>query len=75
MSDYIGELKGSSSHYINHEVQPKALQWQRGYGIVTFGTKDLQWVADYIKNQKEHHRRGTTHGRLERFTDDDPDDG
>jgi len=37
VSDWIGKLKGSSSHYINHEVQPKALEWQRGYGIVTFG--------------------------------------
>ena len=59
VSDWIGKLKGSSSYYINHEVQPKALEWQRGYGIVTFGTKDLQWVIDYINNQKEHHKRGT----------------
>ena len=57
--------------YINHEVQPKGLEWQRGYGIVTFGTKDLQWVIDYIKNQKEHHKRGTTSDRLEKHFDDD----
>ncbi len=44
VSDWIGKLKGSSSYYINHEVQPKALEWQRGYGIVTFGTKDVHWV-------------------------------
>ena len=25
VSDWIGKLKGSSSYYINHEVQPKAL--------------------------------------------------
>lgn len=25
VSDLIGKLKGSSSHYINHKVQPKAL--------------------------------------------------
>ncbi|MBK8304967.1 MAG: IS200/IS605 family transposase [Chloracidobacterium sp.] len=56
VSDWIGKLKGSSSYYINHEVQPKALEWQRGYGIVTFGTKDLQFVVDYINNQKEHHK-------------------
>lgn len=71
MSDWIGKLKGSSSYYINHEVQPKALQWQRGYGIVTFGTKDLQWVIDYINNQKEHHRVGTITERLERCFGDD----
>ena len=75
ISDYIGQLKGSSSHYINHEIEPKALQWQRGYGIVTFGTKDLPWVIGYIKNQKEHHRRGTTHDRLERFASDDVAEG
>ncbi len=71
VSDWIGKLKGSSSHYINHEVQPKALEWQRGYGIVTFGTKDLQWVIDYINNQKEHHKRGTTNDRLEKHSDED----
>ena len=69
ISEWIGKLKGSSSHYINHEVQPKALEWQRGYGIVSFGTKDLPWVIDYIKNQKEHHRRGNVLDRLERFGD------
>ena len=69
ISEWIGKLKGSSSHYINHEVQPKALEWQRGYGIVSFGTKDLPWVIDYIKHQKEHHRRGNVQDRLERFGD------
>ena len=71
VSDWVGKLKGSSSFYINHEVQPKALQWQRGYGIVTFGTKDLPWVVEYIKNQKEHHRNGTIFDRLEKFSDGD----
>ena len=69
ISDWIGQLKGSSSHYVNHEVQPKALEWQRGYGIVSFGTKDLKWVVEYIKNQREHHSRGTIHERLEKFSD------
>ena len=73
MSDWIGKLKGASSHYINHEVRPKALEWQRGYGIVTFGTKDLQWVIDYVLNQKEHHKKGTTRDRLEKHSDDDDD--
>ena len=71
VSDWVGKLKGSSAYYINHEVQPKALQWQRGYGIVTFGTKDLKWVVDYINNQKEHHRNGSVYDRLEKYNDDD----
>ncbi len=67
VSDWVGKLKGSTSHYINHEVQPKSLQWQRGYGILSFGTKDLQWVVNYILNQKEHHKKGTIFDRLEKF--------
>jgi putative transposase len=66
VSDWIGKLKGSSSYYINHKVSPKALQWQRGYGIVTFGTKDLPWVVRYVRNQKDHHKNGSVHDRLER---------
>jgi len=69
ISDWVGKLKGSSSHYINHEVQPKALEWQRGYGVVSFGTRDLPWVVEYARNQREHHKRGSIQERLERIFD------
>jgi len=70
VSEWIGKLKGASSYYINHEVESKSLEWQRGYGIVTFGTKDLQWVIEYINNQKAHHKSGRTFDRLEKHSDD-----
>ncbi len=65
LDEWIGKLKGASSHEMG-----KALQWQEGYGIVSFGTKDLKWVMSYILNQREHHRRGTTFERLERIEDE-----
>ncbi len=71
ISDLIGKLKGSSAHEANSKVRPKCLEWQSGYGVVSFGTKDLDWVRDYIRNQKEHHANGTTHERLERITFDE----
>jgi putative transposase len=71
MSEWIGKLKGGSSYDINQTVNRKLLQWQRGYGIVSFGTKDLQWVIDYVLNQKEHHRKGTTYKRLEKIINDE----
>jgi putative transposase len=72
VSDWIGKLKGGSSFHINHEIaNRKLLDWQEGYGVVSFGTKDLKWVIDYVKNQKEHHRRGTTNERLERSDEED----
>ena len=67
ISEWIGKIKGASSHYVNHELaNRKLLDWQTGYGVVSFGTRDLEWVVRYIRNQKEHHRKGTTVERLER---------
>ncbi len=55
------------SHHINHEIcNRKVLGWQDGYGVVSFGTKDLPWVVSYIRNQKKHHAEGQTYDRLER---------
>ena len=74
ISEWIGKLKGGSSFYINHEIaNRKLLDWQTGYAVVSFGTKDLKWVIEYVENQKEHHARGTTVERLERIDDDDND--
>jgi putative transposase len=72
ISDWIGELKGGSSHYINHVIaNRKVLQWQEGYGVVSFGTKDLPWVVQYVRNQRRHHAKGNAHDRLERIEFDD----
>ena len=70
ISKWIGELKGGTSHDVNHrsDRSQKVLEWQVGYGVVSFGTKDLQWVREYIRNQREHHGRGTAQDRVERIT-------
>lgn len=62
---WIGQMKGVSSHEFG-----KALEWQSGYGVVSFGTGDLEWVVSYIRNQKERHRVGTIQDRLERIIGD-----
>ena len=67
ISDWIGQMKGSSSHYINHRIANRhLLDWQTGYGVVSFGTGDLPWVISYVRNQKQRHAKGTTQERLER---------
>ena len=67
ISEWIGELKGASSHYVNNVIaNRKVLEWQTGYGVVSFGTRDLPWVIEYVRSQREHHARGTVHERLER---------
>jgi putative transposase len=62
---WIGKIKGASSYEFG-----KDLQWQSGYGVVSFGTRDLNWIVSYIHDQKERHRTGKISERLERFRDD-----
>ncbi len=66
LSDWIGKLKGSSSHYLNQRFPGRGrMYWQDGYGVVSFGRRDLPFICEYIRRQKEHHARGTTIARLE----------
>ena len=72
--DWIGQLKGGSSHDVNQDAGKlqKVLQWQSGHGVVSFGTDDLDWVKAYIANQKEHHCNSKVALRLERCTETTP---
>ena len=65
IADLIGELKGASSHETNQHLKRKLIAWQRGYGVVSFGRRNLKWVQAYIANQRQHHAKGTTVKRLE----------
>jgi putative transposase len=75
ISEFIGQLKGGSSHDVNQAIglRQKVLEWQTGYGVVSFGTRDLDWVIEYVRNQREHHARGAVHDRLERIMDVEPE--
>ena len=71
ISEFIGQLKGASSHDVNEQfaMRGKVLQWQAGYGVVSFGTRDLEWVKQYIQNQRAHHASAKVVDRLERITE------
>ena len=71
ISELVGELKGYSSHEFNKRERMKRLEWQRGFGVVSFGSRNLPWVQDYIARQKEHHATGKLEDRLERVSFDD----
>jgi putative transposase len=68
VADFIGQLKGASAHETNQKLSGKLVGWQTGYGVVSFGTRDLEWVRRYIQNQRERHASGTIEPRLERIT-------
>ena len=61
ISEFVRQVKGSSSHFANHEMQlPYGFCWQSEYGVVTFDDKSLDAVVSYVRNQREHHLRGGT---------------
>ena len=56
ISDLIKQIKGSSSHFITHEIKPgEFFKWQGSYGAFTVSRNDIDSVANYIRNQTEHH--------------------
>ncbi len=72
VSDIIGKLKGSSSYFLNKELQiTKNFGWQDGFGVLSFADKDLQRVLRYIHNQKENHRIGKLNNKMETFSEDE----
>ena len=73
ISDFVGDIKGFSSHCVNQlRLSDGCFAWQAGYGVVSFGTRDLPWIMRYIETQAEHHATGGTQARLERIDSEEP---
>lgn len=68
ISELVKDLKGGSSHDANQGQGRQVLEWQRGYGVVSFGRNNLDWVLAYLARQKEHHTTKRIYSRLERIT-------
>jgi putative transposase len=57
VSEWVKQVKGLSAYEVNaaFPALPAIFRWQRSYGVLTFGAKQLPLVVDYIRRQKEHH--------------------
>jgi putative transposase len=57
MGGIVKLFKGASSHFVNQErIIPGKFSWGRGYAAFSASASQVEKVAEYIKNQKEHHR-------------------
>ena len=61
LSDLVRDVKLSSSNWIKiHQASfPMFSGWGKEYGAFTYALRDKDMVANYIKRQREHHRRQT----------------
>ena len=58
LSDYVKDIKLASSSWIKlMGYFPKFSGWQDGYGAFTYTLNDKAKIINYIKNQKEHHKK------------------
>jgi putative transposase len=53
----VQEVKAGSSRWIHEHWKMKSFAWQSGYGAFSVSRSQGEGVADYIRNQQEHHRK------------------
>ena len=64
LSDFMQELKKSSSTWVHNEIGVKEFAWQEGYSAFSVShfsvsQKARPAVQRYIQNQEDHHRHKT----------------
>ncbi len=68
VANWVSQVKGASAHTVNRaqSTDSDRFHWQEGYGVLTFGVRNLDTVVGYIARQKEQHQTGNTITSLER---------
>ena len=60
LADYVKDIKVASSLWMKtNDNFSKFKAWQEGYGAFTYSIREKDMIINYIKNQKEHHKRET----------------
>lgn len=58
LKDIMQNIKGESSHWINQmNFIKEKFSWQIGYGAFSVSESKVKEVENYIKTQKEHHKK------------------
>lgn len=58
VADLVKDIKVSSSSFIKKEnVFPNFKGWQVGYGAFTYSISAKDNLIEYVKNQKDHHKK------------------
>ena len=58
MSDLLEQVKKNSSRWIKTQGgKYSSFSWQKGYGVFSVSMSNYTSIADYIANQREHHKK------------------
>ncbi len=67
LSDFMRELKKSSSSWIRDQPGNRDFAWQEGYAAFTVSASSKNAVRQYIAGQEEHHRKKSFREELVEF--------
>ena len=60
VSEILNRIKANSSKWANrHKMPMRNFRWQEGYAAFSVSESRVPTVAEYIRNQEEHHRKQT----------------
>ena len=67
VAEWVKRTKGVSAYEINQRFPDSfdPFRWQDGYGVLTFGARNLDTVVSYVQRQKEHHAQNDLLAYLE----------
>ena len=66
VASFVHDLKISCGNYMRNNVEkyPRFESWERSYGAFTCSEIEKEKVIHYITNQKEHHKKISTHDEI-----------
>lgn len=69
VADWVKHIKGASSYAVNNLLPQLSSRfgWQSGYGVLTYGIKQMSFVVAYVENQQQHHAANMLYAYLETF--------
>jgi REP element-mobilizing transposase RayT len=68
LSDYVKDIKVASSIWMKENGKfPEFTGWQEGYGAFTYSVREKDMIIEYIKKQKEHHKKETFQDEYKRL--------
>lgn len=68
LSDFVKDIKVASSIWMKQSgLFPDFEAWQEGYGAFTYSIREKGEIINYVKKQKQHHKKETFYDEYKRL--------
>jgi len=68
LADYVKDIKVATNLWMKESGKFPAFEgWQDGYGAFTYSSREKDMIINYIKRQKEHHKKENFYDEYKRL--------